>query len=373
MKTLLALLLLIGSWTAQAATFTEMVGEHYVSAGWAENIRTPSKVKDAFTMSAASPLDLTGFYATIGYAKENAENIFQLFGGREVESVAPFLEMIVTNTQAYRDNVRAKGEASDPSICWEVGNEINNPKVSGSIHTWIGDGIPGAYNDQTTIPTYAEVWLAPAAQELRKAGACVMLGSIANAANKDALAFTAALLDYTIIGSLAPDLAGMKVRDVIHWGSIHYCAGTPTGCADAISVFGALPVDITEEVGATAALKNLGMVAAIKAIGRSLPNNKVYLWGTGLGAYTIDAYIPAIAAFFGDAQLVPVESGLSLEAYAFMAGAKKGIFVPAQNGTISGLTGPGSVFVYRTTGVEVYALPATIQLDTSSAAFVALD
>ena len=230
------------------------------------------------------------------------------------------------------------------------------------------------------------MWLAPSVAGLLEGDpkAQIILGSVANAAG--ATEFIDAFLDYQIAGTYAPTLAGKYVREIAKIGAIHYSMGSETWQTpiDQYKSRG-LAVWSTEEVGVNAAEKGLCMTTFTRAVGRMYSYNqkgKVFAWGAGLGANTCDQWMPTLTGFIGANMLKPVSaskiSGVNIEAYLYAVGTtgKRVAFINAQlGGTLTSVDGTGTIYVFRDTGVETYAVSKTlnIPLDSNSTAYVALE
>ena len=389
MKNLSVLLTFLLCLPVYAGTFTEHVGTHY-GESWSATVRTPSDVSDVINTSISYADNLTSFAATTGNLAKYSTAILQVFGGREYTNVAAFLDAVKADQGAgLRAHLAAKAALTKgmKNVYWQIGNEINNgPKLSPSIHQWLGDGLAGGSNDLTILPTYVEMWLAPSVAGLLEGdpSAQIVIGSVANAAG--ATAFIDALLDYQIAGTYAPTLAGKFVREIAKTGSIHYSMGSETWQTpiDQYTSRG-LAVWSTEEVGAGPAEKDLCMTAFTKAVGRMFsynPKGKVFAWGAGLGTNTCDQWMPTLTGFIGANALKPVSagkiSGLNIEAYLYAVGTtgKRVAFIIAPlGGTLTSVSGTGTIYVFRDTGVETYpaSQSLSIPLDGNSAAYVALD
>lgn len=117
-------------------------------------------------------------------------------------------------------------------IEWQVGNEINSPRVGRAVMAFQGEADGHAsLNDDSIIPLYAEAVLAPAAEALRHWFASsrsrsgpprIVLGSVANASNQRSLVWLSRLLGYRLKGLYAPTLRGQTVADLVDVISIHY-------------------------------------------------------------------------------------------------------------------------------------------------------
>ena len=368
---------------AYSASFSENIGSHYSRPAWTGNIRTPSDVPAKIDPSKSYADNLADFTSTVANLSAYNVTVLQNFGGKEASTVALFMSAVQADAGAgLRSHMAAKGSLTTnyPKAYWQIGNEINNPTLSASFHTWLNDGLPGAWNDQSIISAYVEYWLAPAVAGLRQGNpnAKIILGSVANAANASAVSFLAALVDYTILGTNAPSLAGKRVRDVVNTGSIHYSM-TSTNWMNPIRVFTdrGMKVWSTEEVGNIGATQGLCMVRFVKSAGRlfSLTDpGKLFIWGASISPNSCDSMASVVADAAGSNALVPVASkatGTGLEVYAYRAGTQRLEFIMSDSGTLTGVEGTGTVYVYDANGVTPYAASLTmnIPLTAGSAVF----
>ena len=365
---------------ANAGSFADMVGTHNETS-WTANVRSPTNVSEVINPAKSYDENLVDFKINHQAASAYSTAVLQVFGGKDVTKVGQFLSAVKADGGlGYREHMKDKAALTTdmPNVVWQIGNEINNAVLSASIHTWLGDGKAGGSNDLSIIPTYAEMWFAPAAAGL---GSKIMLGSVANAASANAQTFLNTLLDYTIIGTYAPSLAGKKVSEIINYGSIHYSQGA-TNWTTPVDLFRKRGILVwhTEEVGGGGAEKGYGSVLAVKAVARTLTEagNKVFLWGCGIGTNSCNQWMPLLASYLGTEQLTTITapvSGTGLETYAFDVGTtgKRVAFVLA--GTLTGVTGSGTVYVFRKTGVEQYAAAAmpSISLDPFSVVYMELN
>lgn len=363
-----------------AGSFAETIGTHHGASAWTNNVRSPVNVTETIDPAKSYADNLAAFTADYQAARAYSNVVLQVFGGKEAIPVGNFLSYVAADQGAgYREHMAAKAAltADMPGVVWQIGNEINNAVLSASIHAWLGDGLAGISNDLSIIPTYAEMWLAPAAAGL---GGKVMLGSVANAAGVNAWPFILALLDYQIVGTYAPGLAGRRVSEIIDYGSIHYSQQSANRQVPVdMYLLRGVPVWHTEEVGGGGAEKGFGSVLAIRALARTLSetNSKVFVWGAWIGANPADQWMPTLAAFMGADQLTPIlppVTGAGLESYAYDIGTtgKRAVFV--LGGTLTGVSGSGAVYVFRAAGVEQYSVATmpSIVLDAFSVAYIEL-
>lgn len=313
-----------------------------------------------------------------------------LGSGRNLGAMTAYMDSVeVDNGLAAREAFkrRAKAIAEIPGakdkFYWQLGNEINTEKMSENLHLWKNDMMTPYMHDQSTIPWLVEYFMAPAAVGIQEASQEVfgnsdsiriMMGSIAVASTPSAQAFLNAILDYTIVGTYAPTLAGKKMYEVIDTVSIHYAmAGAGTTWKDNLEDFRIRRMGVgkikrimsTEEVGINAASGNLGMQSALRSISRymhwwglnniSPDSSRVFFYGHGSGTVKIDDEMPLLNTFIGANPLIEV-SGASLslvtaaaniEKYEFNVGisnynTKKRVFIAFSNdyldGTISNIT-----------------------------------
>ena len=127
------------------------------------------------------------------------------------------------------------------------------------------------------------------------------------------------------------------------------------------------------------------MTVFSKAVGRMLsynPKGKIFAWGTGLGINSCDEWMPTLTGFIGANALRTVKTakvtGVNIEVYVYAVGAtgKRVAFVTAPlGGSLSSVSGIGTIYVFRDTGVEIYptALSLAIPLDGNSSAYIAFD
>lgn len=172
---------------------------------------------------------------------------------------------------------------------WQIGNEINARSYSVNIHLYLADGLPGHASDLEIIPFYVENFFAPTVSALLKVSEeenqviPVALGSIEGLHGPSATSFLDALLNYEIIGTYAPELAGMSVYELVDILTGHYFMNAsspeePMLWRDMLSYFhdnwvGRGRIKAlwnTEDLGSSAADKGLGAVSAARILVRGL-------------------------------------------------------------------------------------------------------
>jgi len=351
-----------------AVAWTAYVGAHYGARSWAQSVRDPGGPgRTGFDPAVAPATSLASFNAFL------ASNVapllpahYLVFGvgglgsGRDQTPVDNFMNFIkngnvATYRQALKDRAKAMAALSDApaKVSWQFGNEINSQIFSETLHTWAQDGVTPRGNDTSTIPFIVEYFLAPGVEGIEQAsldlfgnrdGIRIMLGSVSSATNPNAQAFLSELLDYQILGTYAPSLAGKRVYQIVDTISIHYAVGTGSGVwrtfldglhNGRVGQGKIQRIVSTEEVGQRAANAGEGMGTAVHVlaryfdwwIGRGYTPDRghVYLWGTDLGpaGNTIDALMPVLHNFLGEVGLVKpaataaVSGAANLEHYEF--------------------------------------------------------
>lgn len=351
-----------------AVAWTAYVGSHYGSRAWAQSVRDPGGPGDAGFDASVDPAtglaSFTAFVTTTVAPLLPAHYLVLgtggLGSGRDQVLVDTFMNFIkngsvATYRQALKDRAKAVAALSDApaKVSWQFGNEINSLRFSETLHAWAKDGVTPRGHDTTTIPYIVEYFLAPGVEGIEQAsldlfgnrdGIHIMLGSIASATNTNAQAFLNALLDYQIVGTYAPSLAGKRVYQVVDTISIHYTVGTGSGVwrgfldglhQTRIGQGKIKRIVSTEEVGQAAANDGNGMGTALQVLARYFDwwighgftpdQGHAYLWGTDLGpaGNTVDALMPVLYNFLGDvailkpAAVAAVTGAANLEHYEY--------------------------------------------------------
>ena len=347
--------------------WTAYVGSLYNPRSWAQSVRDVGGV-GAVGFDYADPVgSLATFTDTL--AKNIAPQILKydqvlsvggVGSGRDQATVSKFMSSVKSDSaNTYRDAIyqRAKAVAmlngGADKAYWQFGNEINSQKFSETLHGWAADSIVPTASDTTTIPWLVEYFLAPGAEGVRQASQelfadptriHIMLGSIAAASNLNSQAFLNALLDYRIVGTYSPTLAGKYVYEVVDTISIHYAVGTAGSKwrdfldglhQNRIGKGSVRGVVSTEEVGKAAANLDYGMSTAVQVLTRymdwwlthniSPSHGRVFFYGSSLGAVgtSIDELMPTLHEFLGDVPLTrpvigeTVTGATNIEHYQF--------------------------------------------------------
>lgn len=401
LSTGLILIMLTLTGGASAATFSETIGTHGEIQDWTSSVRSPGNVSDTINSNLSYADNLSAFQATTKNIGNYSTVVLQVFGGREESNVKRFLGAVRADKGVgLSQHMAAKSNltANRPNVFWQIGNEINNKRLSDSIHAWLGDGIIGKSNDLSIISTYVEMWFAPSAEGIRKNNGKIILGSVASASNPQAVLFINTLLRYKIVGTFAPSLTGKTVAELIDIGSIHYSMGSDN-YTDPLLAFSNINklVWTTEEVGYGSAIAEVGMPQALRSIGRAFDwwldnatTGKVFLWGAGFGVYNINDLMPLVTTHIGESTLskyygITVQGeGIESHTFAAVEAGKRVLFINTalSNGTgrITGIVGAtvGTLTVFRETGATTTTLTPdltgyvglNIPLDGKSAAFV---
>jgi hypothetical protein len=261
--------------------------------------------------------------------------------------------------------VAAEEKRTGHVLYWHLGNEINSVHYSRALGKRSGGGAPGMRNDPSYIPLFVERYLAPAVQSLTRARKVsgepvpIVLGSVTNAHDPRARRWLDSLLNYTIEGTAAPELAGKKVYQVVDFISYHYTIDAPDWreSLDDLSRWmgrGSIRgMFDTEEIGNQVVRRSLAAATALLGFARYMSwwqargygpaQVRVNYWATG-GApgRTKDDAMGTLYDFLGD---VPLESFASPtvagsgrpESYQFGTpdGSKRILVVLAPAGSVS--------------------------------------
>lgn len=228
---------------------SDHLGSLYQTFPWSGPIRDPYRstveIMDPASYLAMSASDLVTLTTTLqqrdiimqiggmGSAKLNAD------GALVNTQFKTYMDAIVADKGlAWRNVVTARASevalaTPDTSrLYWQIGNEINASSYLQNINLYLGQSNSSLLD---IIPVYVEYFLAPTAQAMRQAATDtskpvrLALGSIAGFSNANSQTFLDTLLNYTVVGTYAPALAGMKVSALVELLTIHYLmnAGTP--------------------------------------------------------------------------------------------------------------------------------------------------
>lgn len=363
-------------------------GTKYEDGGYTTNIRNPIDIPgiNPFKTYAQNLSDFTG---AVGAGKLNRYGtvVHLIYGGKFFSNVGPFLDAIKADGGAgysqYVSDIYGLVKHR-PNTIFQVGNEIQNQYVSESFHLWLKDGLPGVSNDLAVPPLYAKYWLGPMARGCKEQGCVIALGSIANVTSQAGLAFLDALLRYRFDATDGTYLSGKTVAQVVDYCAIQYTQTSAKWRApkDLCRAYGLKTLN-TEEVGAGAAERGLGMVSYLKSVGRCLDDAAlygqctVYGWGSWIEPNSVNAGMPKLVAYVGNERLFKAAdvaaTGTGLEVYALRVGTTNKRLLMITGGTLTGITGAtsGVVYVYSDAGIQ--ELPLThihVELGKTKTAYV---
>lgn len=359
------------------------LGSLYGEFPWSGPLRDPSRDVEIHTMLGFSALttetvsnlqqdmltrDVIMQIGGMGSAKKN-----QTEPGKVNPQFAEYMNGIVADKGAswiqqvtQRTSELAAITPSPERLTWQIGNEINSLSYSENIHYYFKDGKVAKMSDQTTIATYVEYFLAPTIQGIQAAEAAtgkdirIALGSIASASMTSSQVFSDTLLNYKIVGTNAPALAGRSVYELIDIITVHYFmgAGSPTAPEkwreyllsnrDKWVGKGSIKgIWSTEEVGIRSAEAGYGPGLAIRIVSRYMDwvsqNNynddqsKWFFYGTGSGSENsrIETAMQNLYDLVGDngMELVSHEflNSNNLEIYTYYVPAKSAYLITAGN------------------------------------------
>lgn len=228
---------------------SDHLGSLYQAFPWSGPVRDPYRstveIVDPASYVGMSASDLASLTATLqqrdivmqiggmGSAKLNAE------GALVNAQFKAYMDAIVADKGvSWRNVVTARASevalaTPDASrLYWQIGNEINASSYLQNINLYLGHAYSSLLD---IIPVYVEYFLAPTAQAMRQAATHtgrpvrLALGSIAGFSSANSQAFLDTLLNYTVVGTYAPALAGVKASTLVELLTIHYLmgAGTP--------------------------------------------------------------------------------------------------------------------------------------------------
>jgi len=344
-KLLMVLLLLLISMQVNATTntWTEYVGGHYNPVDWGGLVRDPGG-----TGRYGVWLDDNPDAPLSDQLKTDLEDVIvdhkiSLNGGG-FGSVKP-----LSRVQAHKTGIEADNgslfrysvynrmtelaglQQSENKITIQLGNEITSATAATNFHEAFGDGLLPQQNDLTTIPYYIEYYFAPAAQAITAANKNngtdykIMLGSIANYTNDNAIAWLEAALNYQIVGDYAPGTKGKYVYELVDTISLHYFVGSlESGYWKSalenlrdnwIGIGNISGVWSTEEVGGGGGAEGFSGVGVVRIMSRYLEwwdsndyssdQSRITVYGTNIGPVgnTSGDAMQAIYDFFGDVKL----------------------------------------------------------------------
>lgn len=360
-----------------AYPWTSFLGSHSttgVPESWAGSLRSVGLNSTGRTTSYNAPYNQTISNLISTQQKSVLVQVGGLQSSKRLNEALDFLNGIKNDGgKQWKDIVYkqaltlAKMPNGPDQVYWQVGNEINSKDHSLAFHTFFKDGLTSRPfpNDEFVIAGYAEYYLAPTVEALRKASRDslasdnrirIALGSIANFSNPSAMDWLSKLLDYRIRGDFAPSLAGKQVKDLVNIVTIHYLITTDdnswrqvlTQLSNTWIGQGQIQgVWLTEEIGKLWAYAGRGGSTALKvtaryldwALGRSITptQGRVFMWGSGLGnaGTTGNEAMQKLFNFLGNTSISKYGQPIGLnspdlEAYGFQSNvdpSKKVIFV----------------------------------------------
>lgn len=382
------------------STWNDYTGSHYGTQPWGGWVRDYSRSTGNYILDSGSvygQIDtnlINSLYNTMLTLPTQYDVTLQTGGlgsARDTQRVNLYLSRIEADSGAtWRELCKKEAIklASLPDgknrIFWQVGNEISSPAYSEQLNLWVGNPVPcgtGCGYDQFVIPIYAEYYLAPSVQGFNEASMQlfgspdsinIMLGSLTNAGGNGASLWLDSLLNYTIIGTYAPALAGKKVYELVDIISIHYMMGTQSTSLwkskidnyrnDWFGVGRIKGIWSTEEVGIGAATGGRGAAVGAAVTARylewALINNytpyqcrtNYYANGSGPANTTVNDLNQEIYNFLGPAYISLVDSNAiiydnpNVESHAFLsADSTKGIIYtflkvsPPMSGSVSNI------------------------------------
>ncbi len=396
---------------AAQAAWTDNFGTHYAPTEWAHTVRDH---KYGVTLNSAPVEALSneklGTLATLYQSSDAVLIIGGLGSGRDQVLVNDYMNGIVADGGAkWRNAVYERATTftamqGSRSTYVQVGNEISSSIMSQMLHNWAKDGKKAAPNDESMIPLYVEYYLAPTAMALNAASADtgrpvnVVLGSAINYANRKAAIWLSALLNYKVVGTYAPELAGKYVYELVDVASIHYLMGTDTTYwRTALDEFKAnwigkgriKAVWSTEEGGIRSAVSGFGAISALRGFARYTSwwqdngigkvDRRCIFWGaqTGPAGTRAEDALQQVLAFTGEADLSEFKGGVTLagsyDNYLFDVLGKDrrlAVILPVASGSLgsfnvaaNGWSGPlyATAHVFTSAGKQSYTLSSVLK------------
>lgn len=345
--------------TAQNVTqapWTAYVGSHYTTEPWSGWVRDYSRKLGSFMLDSGDVVGqidtdlITQLFTDMSALPSEYDGTLLATGlGRDTQKVNLYMARIESDNGAtWRELCRRQalelGKLPDGKnrIFWQMGNEISSPAYSHLLNLWAGNQVPcngeGCGYDPFVIPLYAEYYFAPSVQGVNEASMelygskdsiTIILGSLTNAGSNVAFQWLDSLMNYTIVGTYAPDLAGKKVYELIDIISIHYMMGNVSSDSWRTQIdryrdawFGTGKVKgiwSTEEVGINAALNGRGAARGAATTARYLEwailnkyspyqcRTNYYAHGTGPAGSTVDDLNQTTLDFLGHVPLSLVD------------------------------------------------------------------
>lgn len=364
------------------STWNDYTGSHYQTQPWGGWVRDFSRNTGTYILDSGAVFGqidtnlINNLYNTMLTLPVQYDVTLQSAGlgsARDTQKVNQYLSRIQADNGSMwrqlckKEAVKLAGIPNGKQrIFWQIGNEISSPAYSEQLNLWAGNPVPcgtGCWFDQFVIPIYAEYYFAPSAQGFREASMqlygspdsiTIMLGSLTNAGGAGASVWLDSLLNYKIVGTYAPALAGKRVKELVDIISIHYMMGTMSTATWNSKIdgyrnkwFGVGKIKgiwSTEEVGINAATSGRGAAAAAAITSRylewALKNNyapyqcrtNYYANGTGLANTRVNDLNQEIYNFLGPAYISLVDSSSvmhnnnNIESHAFLSSdSTKGI------------------------------------------------
>lgn len=228
---------------------TDYLGSLYQTFEWSGPIRDPFRDEvEIFDPALARPMTADAL-RRVEETLQQRDIIMQIGGmgsaklnpdpGQINAQFKAYMDAIVADSAvAWRNAVTARASEialvtpAESRVYWQIGNEINAASYQRNIDLYLGRSSTSL---NEIIPIYVEYFLAPTVQAMRQAASQtekpvrLALGSIAGFANTNSQLFLDNLLDYTLVGTFAPELAGAKVHSLVELVTMHYLmgAGTP--------------------------------------------------------------------------------------------------------------------------------------------------
>lgn len=234
--------------SAPALRSTDYLGSLYQSFEWSGSIRDPFRDEvEIIDPALAQPMTADALLLVEETLQQR--DIIMQIGGMGSAKLNPdpgqinaqfktYMDAIVAdNAVSWRNAVTARASEialvtpAESRVYWQIGNEINASSYQRNIDLYLGRSST-SLND--IIPIYVEYFLAPTAQAMRQAASQtgkpvrLALGSIAGFANANSQLFLDTLLNYTVTGTFAAELAGTKVHSLVELVALHYLMGAST-------------------------------------------------------------------------------------------------------------------------------------------------
>ena len=217
--------------TSCAEPTKRYLGSHYTSSDWASGVRDPGGTGQFRYGASQASLDALQVFLTDD--KIVTLNIGGLASAHDEAMVAAFMDGIEADGGAqwkeavYEKVIAVAALPGSDQVYWQIGNEINSPGYHNTLSAWAGEPFASARSDSKVIPLYSEYYLAPALEAIitaRSEGYTVntILGSVSNFGGGTAQSYMEGLMEYQIVGTYAPSLAGVYVKDATDIVSYHY-------------------------------------------------------------------------------------------------------------------------------------------------------